>query len=77
MQQDQTDPTVHTRPLGKASGLRKFWNEPAQMIALMAFAGAGVQEFLEQLGLARSVPRRLGSKHMTRRAFSSKAMLRE
>ena len=47
------------------------------MIALMAFAGAGVQEFLEQLGLARSVPRRFGSKHMTRRAFSSKAMLRE
>ena len=73
----KAEPAVHTRPLGEASGERKVRGSTCRMAALMAHRGsvAGVAASSRWSDAADSEAP--GVNHMTRRAFSCTAMLRE
>ena len=77
MERDQAVPAVLTRALGNAPGPRKVWSNTCRMAALMAHRGSLAAVVASSRWTAAAVPEVPGVNHMTRRAFSCIAMLRE
>ena len=77
VERDKAEPAVPTRALGNASGPRNHGGSTCRMAGLMVHRGSLARVVASSRWSAAAALEARGVNHMTRRAFSCTAMLRE